>query len=352
MNMNAVEAFSDRMVDILNSASLALMTSVGHRTGLFDTMAQMAPESSQQIAEKAGLNERYVREWLGAMVTGGIIDYDAAARTYHLCPEHAACLTRAATPDNIAAFTQYIAMLGSVEDPVVDCFHKGGGVPYSAYDRFHQIMAEDSGQTVLSSLIDHILPLVPGLVGRLNAGIEVLDIGCGSGRALNLMARTFPRSRFIGYDLCEEAISKARDEARAHGTKNVLFLQRDLSDFDEPDQFDLITAFDAIHDQARPDAVLRGIRRALRRGGTFLMQDIAASSHVEKKVDHPIGPFIYTISTMHCMTVSLAQGGAGLGTAWGRELAEEMLNQAGFDDVRIRNLAHDFQNDYYVARAG
>ncbi|MCP5366827.1 MAG: class I SAM-dependent methyltransferase [Hyphomicrobiales bacterium] len=343
------EAFAGRMVDILNGASLALMTSIGHRTGLFDTMAVMAPAGSAAIAARAGLDERYVREWLGAMVTGAVVEHDPVAGTYRLPAAHAACLTRAATPDNIAAFTQYVGILGGVEDAVVDCFRTGGGVPYSAYHRFHEVMAEDSGQTVLPALVDRILPLVPGLVARLEAGIEVLDVGCGRGRAMNLLARAFPRSRFLGYDLSEEAICAARAEARAQGSRNVLFLQRDLTDFDEPAQFDLVTAFDAIHDQARPDAVLAGIHRALRPGGTFLMQDIAASSHLHHNLDHPIGPFLYTISTMHCMTVSLAQGGAGLGTAWGRELAQQMLAEAGFTAVRIHNLAYDIQNDYYVA---
>ncbi|MCB2102364.1 MAG: methyltransferase domain-containing protein [Rhodobacterales bacterium] len=345
-----MDAFADTMIGMLNAGALALMTSVGHRTGLFDTMAQMPPATSAEIAARAGLNERYVREWLGAMATGGLVDHAHADQTYHLCGEHAAFLTRAATPDNIAAFAQYMAVMGGVEDRIVDCFHNGGGVSYGCYHRFHEVMAEDSGQTVLASLLEHILPLAPGLTARLEAGIQVMDIGCGSGRALNLMARAFPKSWFTGYDLCEETIAAGRAEADRLGLKNIQFLQRDTSDLDEPATYDLITAFDAIHDQARPDVVLAAIARALKPGGVFLMQDIGLSSHVHRNMDHPIAPLIYTISTMHCTSVSLAQGGAGLGAAWGRELAQDMLAAAGFGDVTVHDLPHDFQNCYYVAR--
>ena len=346
------EEFAERMVDVLNSGSIALMTSIGHRTGLFDAMTGLPPSTSEQIASAAGLNERYVREWLGAMLVGGIVEHDPEEGTYYLPEEHAAFLTRAASPDNIAAFAQYIPLLGSVEDGIVESFKNGGGVPYSAFPRFQEVMAEDSGQTVLPALTEHILPLVPGLVERLQNGIDVLDVGSGSGRALNLMARTFPNSRFVGYDLSEEAIARARAEAEEHGTSNARFEVKDVATLDEEASYDLITTFDAVHDQAKPAAVLKGIANALKNDGVYLMQDIAGSSHHHNNLDHPIGPFLYTVSTMHCMTVSLAQGGEGLGAMWGEEKAKEMLKEAGFTKVEVEQLAHDFQNYYYIATKG
>ena len=151
------EGFAERMVGVLNEGAIALMTSIGHRTGLFDAMAELPRSTSEQIAEAARLNARYVREWLGAMVTAKIVEHDPENGTYNLPAEHAAWLTRATTPENIAAFAQYISVLGAVEDRIVECFEKGGGVPYSAYPRFQEVMAEDSGQTVVSALIDSIL---------------------------------------------------------------------------------------------------------------------------------------------------------------------------------------------------
>ena len=346
------EQFAERMVGVLNEGSIALMTSIGHRTGLFDVMAGLPPSTSEQIASAADLNERYVREWLGAMVVGKIVDHDPENGTYRLPQEHAAFLTRAASPDNIAAFTQYVALLGSVEDGIVESFKNGGGVPYSAFPRFQEVMAEDSGQTVLPALREHILPLVPGLPERLENGIDGLDVGCGSGRALNLMARTFPNSRFTGYDISEEAIARARDEAQEHGTTNARFEVKDAAALEEKVRYDLITTFDAVHDQADPAAVLKGIANALKDDGVYLMQDIAGSSHHHNNLDHPLGPFLYTVSTMHCMTVSLAQGGEGLGAMWGEEKAKEMLKEAGFKEVKVEQLPHDFQNYYYIATKG
>jgi SAM-dependent methyltransferase len=350
LDQDRAEAFAERMLAILNDGALVLMTSIGHRTGLFDAMAGLPPSTSEQIAEAANLNERYVREWLAAMVVGRIVEHDPQSETYHLPQEHAAWLTRAATPDNLAVTAQFIPLMGSVEDGIVQSFNKGGGLPYSCFPRFHEVMAEDSGQTVVAALTEHILPLVPGLTDRLEEGIEVMDVGCGSGRALNLLARTFPNSRFVGYDFSEDAISRARAEAAEHDTTNVRFEVRDAAALGEEARYDLITTFDAIHDQAKPAAVLKGIADALRADGVYLMQDIAGSSYVHNNMDHPLGPFLYTISTTHCMTVSLAQNGAGLGTMWGEEKAVGMLEEAGFGEVELKQLTHDFFNSYYIAK--
>jgi 2-polyprenyl-3-methyl-5-hydroxy-6-metoxy-1,4-benzoquinol methylase len=345
------EAFSERLVGMFNEGALNLMISIGHRTGIFDAMADLRPATSVEIADEAGLNERYVREWLGAMTTGRLVEYEPEFDTYWLPPEHAAFLIRESGSDNLAVFAQYIAVLGAVEDDIVECFRSGGGVPYEKFKRFHEVMAEDSGQSVLPCLIDKILPLAPGLTQSLKKGIRVLDIGCGRGKAINLMAAEFPASRFLGFDLSSEAVAYARKEAENKGLENVRFEQKDVTDLEktvDPEMFDLITTFDAIHDQAKPLAVLKGICTALKPDGFYLMQDIHGSCHLEKNADHPIGPLLYSISTMHCMTVSIAQGGEGLGTFWGRETAERLLREAGFRSIDIHQLSHDFQNDYYV----
>ncbi|MGD1939889.1 MAG: class I SAM-dependent methyltransferase [Leptolyngbyaceae cyanobacterium] len=342
--------FADRLLDILNSGAIASMLSIGHRTGLLDAMATLPAATSATIAATAGLNERYVREWLAAMVTGRIVAYDPANRLYGLPAEHAALLTRSASPDNIAAIMQYIPLMGAVEDAIVDCFHHGGGVPYSAFTRFHEVMAEDSGQTVVAALEDFILPLVPGLREKLAEGITVADLGCGRGQALHTLARLFPHSHFVGYDLSAEAIAWAKTEAQRLNLNNVTFQIQDAAQFTEVAPYDLICTFDAIHDQAQPDRVLANIYRALKPDGVYLMQDIRASSDVGGNLDHPIGPLLYTISCNHCMTVSLAAGGRGLGTMWGEELAVDMLREAGFTRIEVNQLEHDFQNNYYVVQ--
>lgn len=345
-----VASFADHLLRVINHGAVAIGLSVGHRTGLFDAMAGRRPSTSEEVAEAATLDERYVREWLGAMATARIVTYDPRTGRYALPPEHAALLTRAATPDNLAVTAQWFSVLAGVEDRIVECFRDGGGVPYEAFGRFHEVMAEESGQTVVAALFDHILPLVPGLTDRLREGIEVLDVGCGRGRALLAMASEYPNSRFRGYDLSEQAVGSARREATEMGLRNVVFDSVDAALMVDVEGFDLVTAFDIVHDQARPDAVLANMHRALRPGGLLLMQDISTHTPLEANLDHPLGPFLYTISYTHCMAVSLARNGAGLGTCWGRELAERMLAEAGFVDVEVHTLEHDIQNFFYLAR--
>jgi 2-polyprenyl-3-methyl-5-hydroxy-6-metoxy-1,4-benzoquinol methylase len=353
LDSRKAELFGERLLTVLNNGALCLMTSVGHRTGLFDTMRDRPPMTSAEIASRAGLNERYVREWLGAMVSAGVVDVDSKTARFALPPEHAAFLTRASGADNIGVFTQYIGLLGGVEDDIVECFKKGGGVPYERFPRFQQVMTEDSGQSVLSSLESHILPLVPGLREQLAQGIRVLDLGCGSGRIIVRLAELFPKSRFAGIDLSKEAVESARQEAAAKGLRNVEFSAADLGDFDEkadPEAFDFVTTFDAVHDQAKPLNLLQGICRTLKRKGVYLMQDIKGSSFVHKNIGHPLGTLLYTVSCMHCMTVSLAQGGEGLGAMWGEEKTREYLKRAGFRSVEKRELTHDIQNNWYIVR--
>lgn len=343
-----VEAFTGRLLGALNEGALMLMVSVGHRTRLFDVLAERGASTSAELAQAAGLQERYVREWLGAVAVGGVVDYDPVTRRYALPAEHASVLTRGVAA-NLAATAQFLPLLASVEDQVVECFAKGGGVSYEEYPRFHEVMAEESDQTVVAALEAHILPVVPGLREALRDGIDVLDVGCGRGRALARLAATYPASRFVGFDLSAEAVAEGNAAAAAAGLRNLRLEARDVAAFEGEGRFDLVTAFDAIHDQARPARVLERIHASLRPLGVFLMQDIGASRHVEKNFGHSLGPWLYAISCLHCMTVSLAQGGAGLGTVWGEETALEMLEEAGFRTVTRQRLPHDIVNVYFVA---
>lgn len=341
--------FVHQLLDTINGGALCLMISIGHKTGLFECMAGLKPSTSSAIAEAANLNERYVREWLNAMTVGKVCVYNEEDKTYFLPEEHAKLLTAGGGTGNMAVITQFIAMLGTVESKIVDCFKNGGGVGYEHFDKFHEIMAEESGQSLVPNLVDNVLPIIEGIDQKLKTGIKCSDIGCGMGRAIRKVAERYPESTFVGYDLSEEAIKGAGFETKESGLENVSFEQKDVSKLDVSGQYDLITAFDAIHDQAKPDVVLSNIYNALKPGGVFLMQDINTSKFVEKNMTHPASTFVYSISTMHCMTVSLAQGGAGLGAAWGVETAEAMLRDAGFAKIEIHNLEHDPMNSFFVA---
>jgi ubiquinone/menaquinone biosynthesis C-methylase UbiE len=344
----AAEEFGGKLIQMYGGASGVLMLSLGHQSGLFDRMAELPPSTSAAIAAATGLNERYVREWLNCLVVLEVVDYDPAAMTYSLPPERAASLTRAAGPNNIAGLAPYLPLMAAVEPHILESFRHGGGVPYSEYPRFQEMQRDETAAIFDLSLVSTTIPLVPGIVEKLQAGIDVADIGCGAGHAICLMGEAFPNSRFVGYDFSEEGIALGRAEAAAKGLTNVTFEVKDVAELGGPARFDLITAFDAIHDQAAPRRVLKGIADALKPDGTFLCVDMAGSSHVEKNIGNPMSPLLYTFSIFHCMTVSLAQGGEGLGTAWGQELAQELFREAGFNHCTVNNVDGDFFNVYYV----
>ena len=343
------KAFTQLMVRHLEGAAVSLMLEVGRRVGLFEAMATMGAVTSAEIAGKTGLSERYVREWLAAMVCGGIVEYAAGERTYRLPREHAAMLTGSSSR-NLTSMVEMFPLMNRVIPDVAEAFRTGRGVPYSAFQpEFTGLMDRRSRPRYDELLFSTYLGKPEGLIPRLEAGIRVADVGCGTGHCVTTMARRFPKSTFVGYDISDAGIAGAR--AAAGGLDNVSFDVQDAATLAPSVPFDLITAFDAIHDQADPAGVLRQVRDALAPGGTFLMLDVYASSELADNVGAPMAPYLYTMSTMHCMSVSLAAGGPGLGTAWGHQVATRMLREAGFDDVQLFERV-DPANSLYIARRG
>ena len=274
----ATKAFGSRVMGIVNDSAIGLLLSIGHQTGLFDAMATLPGATSSEIASAAGLNERYVREWLGGMVSADIVEYEPQSKTYTVPAHHLPALTRAGGLDNVAKMAQHIALLGEVEQDIIGCFRNGGGLGYSRYPRFHAVRAEEVRAIFDSAVVDKILPLADGLPARLRAGIDIADFGCGSGHAINVLAKTFPESRCTGYDISADALQTGQAEATELGLTNVTFKAQDLAQLEIADAFDAILVFDAIHDQAQPAKVLANIHRALRPGGVFLMVDVKANA--------------------------------------------------------------------------
>src|SRR5579859_2924633 len=245
--------FGSRLWEIYTGAALSFMIAIGYQTGLFEAAATGAG-TSDELAERSHLEERYVREWLGAMASSGILDYDSATKKYTLPAEHARFLT-GHTLQNAAPQSQMFPLTATILPDLITCFRQGGGVPYSRYrPQFTQVMDDNWRRIYDDQLIRGFLPAAPGLPERLRDGIRGADIGCGTGHALNLMAREYPASTFVGYDLAEDAIAAASQEAAAMSLSNVRFEARDVVTLpQEMIRFDLILAFDAIHDQAHPE---------------------------------------------------------------------------------------------------
>ncbi|MEJ2856348.1 MULTISPECIES: class I SAM-dependent methyltransferase [unclassified Saccharothrix] len=341
-----VEEFAGTLFDTIGRSLLTLMIDLGHRTGLF-TAAARGPATSAELADRAGLSERYVREWLAALVTGGVFEHEDGV--YTLPAEHALCLTGGGSA-NLAPFSQVTALLSANLDHVETAFRTGGGVPYELFrPRFTAVMDSLSRGYFDGQLLTGVLPLT-GLAGRLAEGIRVADVGCGTGHAVNLLARAFPASEFTGYDIAADAVDLARAEAADLGLTNARFEVRDAVSLPADPPLDAVFAFDAVHDQADPAGLLRAVHNALRPDGTFVVFDVKASSDLAEDVANPVAPMLYSFSVLHCMTVSLAAGGAGLGTMWGERVARRMLSEAGFDVVAVHDAPDDPVDCIYVCR--
>ncbi len=353
--------FAHTMSEILNHGALNLAMGVGYRLGLFDVLCRLAaPASVSQIAEAAALDPRYIREWLGVMTCGRIVElsHDTNGEDlFFLPPEHAAFLTRDSS-SNMGVYTQELPLLAqSAYDAVAAAFATGEGVGYERYPDFQAFMAQLANAKHEQTLLTTFLPSVAqgAIQDRLHHGIRVCDVGCGQGTAVLLMAEAFPHSTFVGLDIDNATVDLARKTATARGLTNVRFVCQDAAVLEDAADwqncFDYVTAFDAIHDQPHPDHALRGVRHMLAPNGVFSLVDIAAESDLAGNQVHPMGPFLYTVSLMHCMPVGLVGNGAGLGMMWGRQTALRMLETAGFTQVTVREIPEDPFNHHFECRS-
>ncbi len=346
------------MINILNYGAINLAMAIGYRTGLFDVMdAFDRPQNIGDISDKAGLNPRYVKEWLGIMTTAEIVELSRkdSEDQYYLPKHHGDVITRRAGNSNLGVYTQEIPLLTTCAmEAVIDGFTTGEGITYDHYPKFQAFMSQLANAKHRQVLVNKFLPSVENgrIIQRLEAGIQVCDLGCAEGVAVILMAKSFPQSRFVGIDISSEAIDEARRQTRRHKIENLDFMVLDAAGLKNNSEmkglFDYVTAFDAIHDQTQPLDALLGVNHILRPDGRFSMVDIAANSDLADNLDHPMGPFLYTVSLMHCLPVGLVEGGTGLGMMWGREKAVEMLNEARFQQVKVMEIPDDPFNLHFL----
>ncbi len=355
------QAFAQKMSAILNYGALNLALGLGYRMGLFDVLDQIKePATCKDIADQAGLSQRYIKEWLGVMVCGGIVELgtdEEGQDLFFLPPEHADLITRRSGHANMGVYTQEIPLLTkSAYDAVAHGFSHGHGVEYNHYPEFQAFMAQLAEAKHRQTLISSFLPFVAHgkIQSALKTGIRVCDVGCGQGTAAMLMAQAFPASSFVGLDMDANVIDLAQERAEHLGLSNLRFMHQDAAvirdDTQWQEKFEYVTAFDAIHDQTHPRQALQGIWSMLKPGGILSMVDIAASSHLSENMNHPMGPFLYTVSLMHCMPVGLVDNGAGLGMMWGRQQAVEVLTGAGFCEIAVREIPNDPFNVHFEAR--
>ncbi len=342
------KAFAGKLLGLYTGAALSHMIHIGYETGLFEA-AKEGPATSTELSARAGLNERYVREWLGAMTTGGLFTHDAESHAYTLPPEHAMMLTGNAVT-NLAPLGKMLHAMAKPLPQLIDCFRNGGGVPSDMFRPDFTHCMDDMWRRIYDAqLQEGFIGAVQGLTERLQEGMQVLELGCGTGHAANLLGDAYPKSTFLGLDVAGDAIAAAREEASAMGLSNVGFDLEDITETPQEPRFDLITAFDVIHDLPAPTLMLKRLREALRPDGLFVMVEFKFASNVGDNVGNPFAPMYYSISTLYCTTVSLAQDGEGLGTVWGEETARRMLGEAGFSRVDTLDAPRP-QNVIFVCR--
>jgi len=315
---------------------------IGDRTGLFKAMAGAGPLTVEQLAGKTGLSPRYVREWLGAMATARYVEYDAAANTYLLTPEYAAVLADEDSPFFVGGYFQMAQAAVTVAPKVAEAFKTGKGVTQSEYPvSFFEAAERNSRTRYLHKLLRKWIPAMPQVVERLSVGGTAADVGCGGGRAAIMIAQAFPAARLFGYDIHAESVERARRNAEAAGVADrVSFEALDGSHLPAA-KFDFVSTFDVVHDAVDPVGLMSAIRRSLKDDGTYLVQEVNVSDKVEENM-MPLGKMVYSVSTLYCMTTSLAHGGAGIGTAMGENKARELASAAGFKRFTRLPVKDDF----------
>ena len=345
------EAFVCQVLTNTSAAMVTTLAALGDRLGLFKTLAGSGPLTSAEFASRAGIVERYAREWLGGMASAGYISYDADTRRFALPPEHAAALADEGGPVFFGGLYEMLVSASSVVDRLAEAFRSGGGVPQSAYDvRFWDGMERFSGAWYDNLLVQQWLPAMPDVERKLRQGADVADVGCGRGRALVRLAQAFPASRYVGYDAFGPSVERATILAREAGVADILRYEVRDAASDLPGPFDVITTFDVLHDASDPIGMLRSIFRALKPDGIYVCLDVNCGDTLEKNTG-PLGSMFHGISILYCLTTSLAGGGAGLGTLGLHEhKLRDLATVVGFRAVRRVAIADPFNNLYELRR--
>lgn len=335
LDQQKVEQFAFRVVDDIATAMRGALCYIGDKVGIFKALAAAGPVTIEDLATRTGLNSRYLREWLNAMATAQYVDYDPEARTYHLPPEHAAILADEDFPYFAGGFIEMVVPTVSVAPKVAEAFKNGKGVPQTEYSpEMFESIERGTAPWYKTQLIQTWIPAMPEVRQALENGGTALDVGCGGGLAAITLANAFPESRVFGYDWHQPSIDRARKNARLAGLdRRITFDVVDGSKLPERGAFDFISTFDVVHDSVDPVALMTSIRKALKPGGTYLMLEMNCSPNVQENAN-PVGRLLYSVSTLYCMTTSLAHGGAGIGAAMGEPKARELASHAGFSSIR------------------
>lgn len=350
---DAIRLMAFRVWGYKQGEQVSLLIHLGDRLGLFRAMAGAGELTADELAERTELAPRWVREWLWAMAAAELVDHTPGEpNRFELMPAGQAVLV---DEDRSLFFAAGAFSEPPAPDLVADlaeCFRTGIGLPYdrlgpSGAHRTERML----GPWARLALVPVILPMLDGVVAKLEAGADVCDVGCGSGVALETMARQYPRSRFTGYDPSRHAVERATAKLAAAGLDNVEIVHARAEDLPAQPTFDLVLTFDCLHDMTRPDDALAAVRRALRDDGTLLVKEIKCADTLEKNRANPMLAMMLGFSITSCMSSATSEpGGMGLGTVGLPESRlQELAHAAGFGSV-VRHDPGEPSNVYYEVR--
>jgi SAM-dependent methyltransferase len=332
LNHEKVEKFVEKLVDDVGTAMRGALCYIGDRLRIFKAMAATGPVTVDELARYTELSPRYLKEWLAAMVAAGYVEYNPETARYLLPPEHAAPLADETFPYFVGGFLEMIVPTVSVAPKVAEAFRTGKGVDQNDYSpEMFESIERGTAPWYRNQLIQKWLPAMPQVAQALEAGGTALDVGCGSGRAAITLSKAFPKARVFGYDYHALSIGRAIANADAE-CANAYFHVVDCVNL-PAEEFDFISTFDVVHDAVNPLALMKSIRSALKKEGTYLMLEMNCSPRLEENAN-PVGRFLYAVSTLYCMTTSLAHDGAGIGAAMGEPKARDLASHAGFRQFR------------------
>ena len=335
LDPDKLQAFMGKMVGDMGAAMSGALVITGAKLGLYRELAAMGPATSGELAERCGLSERYVREWLAAQAASGFVDYDDNGARFSMSPEQKMALADEDSPVYVASAFELIAASYIDEPKVTHAFTTGEGLGWHEH---HECLFRGTERFFRpgyrANLVQAWLPALDGVVAKLEAGARVADIGCGAGASTIIMAKAFPNSRFYGFDYHDKSIIRAREAAREEGSPtNIAFgvaAARDLP----LDGYDLVCCFDCLHDMGDPVGAARRVWEALKGDGTFMIVEPFAGDRLADNLN-PVGRMYYSASTMICTPGSLAQEvGLALGAQAGEARLTDVLNEAGFTRVR------------------
>lgn len=351
MDDKRAEQFTGRVLADTAAAATVVMAALGDRLGLFKQLAQAGPATSGELASRAGVSERYAREWLSGMHAAGYLEFNPAEDRFWLPAEHVPALASEPGPAFFGGVHQ--ELIGAIQryDQVATAFRDGGGVaPADLHPDVWAGTSRFTAQWHQNMLVQQWLPLVPGTQAKLSAGARVADVGCGTGQALIALARAFPAVTGVGYDSHPQVVDQARQAAAAAGVADRVSYQVHDAATGLPEAFDIIATFDVVHDAADPLGLLRSIRDGLHPDGRYLCLEINCADQPGGNVG-PIASLLYGFSLLYCMTTSLAQGGEGLGTLGLPESSlRRLAGKAGFGHVRRVEMDNPFNTLYELTR--